>query len=77
MGGKAIIHINGVEYEIAARNVDKDGPVFQNLQARIDRMVKGSDTQVQQFDVVIQGHWAQLLVRPAEVVSAAIAFVPA
>lgn len=75
--GKAIMHINGTKYRLAGEYADKDGRPFQDLDARIERLVKGTETQVQYFEVLIDGHKGRLIVRPSdELVSAAVVYVP-
>ncbi len=76
MGGKAIIHINGVEYMLVGQYTDPDSPEFQRVGERLERLVRGTETQLQHFDVLIDGHDGRLMVRPTELISAAVAFIP-
>lgn len=75
--GTAIIHINGAEYKHADSHTGRDSSTFQELVGRVERLVGGTETRVQRFDVKIGGHDGVLMVRPNEVVSAAVVFVPA
>lgn len=76
MGGKAIIHINGDEYLLAGEYTEKDGSTFQNLVRRLEELVGGTETKTQFFDVLIDGHDGVLMVRPVDLISAAVAFIP-
>jgi hypothetical protein len=76
MGGKAIIHINGAEYEMAERYPDKNEARFEGLESRLENMVKGAETQLQIFYVVIRGESGKLMVQPSRLVSASVVFVP-
>jgi len=76
VSGRAIIHINGVEYILVGEYTDQDSPEFQRVEERIERLVKGAEPHVQYFDVLIDGHAGNLMVEPTGVVSAAVAFLP-
>jgi hypothetical protein len=76
MAGSAIIHINGVQYMLSDRYKNEKSPEYLNLTSRIERMLGNEDTQIEHFEVLIQGQNAHLMVRPSQLVSAAILFVP-
>ncbi len=73
--GSAIIHINGKEYHLADKFSDENSPEFQDLTARIERLISDPGGQVQHFNVLIGGYKSSLLVRPGALVSAAAVFV--
>jgi hypothetical protein len=74
MGGRAFFHINGVEYESPGQYPTEDGDAFRDLQLRIEGLFEQTTTQ--RFGVLINGHFGRLLVRPSELVSAAVVYVP-
>jgi len=76
MSGKAIIHVNGAEYLLSGQYTDANGSTFQELVSRIERLVGGTESLTQRFDVLIDGHDGVLVVRPSELNSAAVAFIP-
>lgn len=41
------------------------------------RLIRGTETQLQYFDVLIDGHDGRLMVRPTGLISAAVALIPA
>jgi hypothetical protein len=74
--GSAVIHINGAQYQLAGQYTDPSSAGFQNLTQRIERMLGSNSVQLEYFDVKIDGHKGALIVRPSQLVSAAVVFVP-
>ena len=74
--GSAVLHINGVEYQLVDHYTGKESPEFQRLVERMERLLGGTETQIQHFNVLIDGNAGVLMVRPTELVSAAVVFVP-
>lgn len=73
--GSAIIHINGVQYQLADQYTDPSRAGFQSLTQRIEKVL-GNSAQIEHFEVTIDGHTGVLIVRPGQLASAAVVFVP-
>lgn len=77
MTATAWLHINGTDYELAGPAPDSvDDAAFQQLQARVERVLAAESGPTQRFDIVRgEGHTAvttSLMVRPGAVHSAAV-----
>jgi hypothetical protein len=49
---------------------------LQTWGGRLEKMAKGAETQMQIFNVVIQGESDKLMVQPSRLGSASVVFVP-
>jgi len=76
MNGSAVIHVNGAQYQLTDQYSDPSSSGFQNLTQRIEWMLGSNSAQFEYFDVKIDGHKGVLIVRPGQLVSAAVVFVP-
>jgi hypothetical protein len=74
--GSAVIHINGAQYQLVDQYTDPSSAGFQNLTQRIEKMLGSNSAQIEHFDVRIDGLKGTLVVRPSQLVSVAVAFVP-
>jgi hypothetical protein len=73
MTGTALLHINGLTYELAESFDSREEPGFRALERQVERLIQ-RDSPVERFPVLLHGEEGALLVRSDKVTSAAVVF---